>query len=177
MKTIAIALALAALAVAGPCIAAERAGGAAPAAAPAPAATVPDPGDLTDMQVLRKQVADEDSKRALVESVLKLTPAEAKKFWPIYDKYQRAVEMNDRKRSVALEGLIGRDRGLSDRYAKSLAKDLEEVESAESTARHTMYRRVMSALPPRKAARYIQLEQKVRATQMYDIAVAFPLVQ
>jgi hypothetical protein len=40
-----------------------------------------------------------------------------------------------------------------------------------------MYRRVMSALPPKKAARYIQLESKVRAAQMYDIAVAFPLVQ
>jgi Spy/CpxP family protein refolding chaperone len=161
MRTIAIALAFAAgLAIAAPS-----------------ATAAPDPGDLTDMQALRKQVADEDDKRKLVDAVLKLTPAEAKKFWPIYEKYQRSVEMNDRRRSVALEGLIARDKGLSDRYAKQLAKELEAVESAESTARHTMYRRVTSALPPKKAARYIQLEQKVRATQMYDIAVAFPLVQ
>ena len=161
MRTIATALAFAAaLVVAAPCVAAA-----------------PDPGDLTDMQVLRKQVADEDDKRKLVEAVLKLTPAEAKKFWPIYEKYQNSLEMTDRKRSVALEGLIGRDKALSDRYAKSLATELEQVETAESTARHTMYKRVMKALPPRKAARYIQLEQKARAVQQYDIAVAFPLVQ
>jgi hypothetical protein len=36
---------------------------------------------------------------------------------------------------------------------------------------------VRSALPPRKAARYIQLEQKARAVQQYDIAVTFPLVK
>jgi len=32
-------------------------------------------------------------------------------------------------------------------------------------------------LPPKKAARYMQLEQKLRAAQDYEIAVAFPLAQ
>jgi len=36
---------------------------------------------------------------------------------------------------------------------------------------------VMRALPPKKAARYLQLESKIRANRAYDIAVAFPLVQ
>ena len=35
----------------------------------------------------------------------------------------------------------------------------------------------MRALPPRKAARYMQLENKLRAAQDYEIAVVFPLVQ
>ena len=40
-----------------------------------------------------------------------------------------------------------------------------------------MHNAVMRALPPKKAARYLQLESKIRAVQAYDIAVAFPLVQ
>ena len=51
-----------------------------------------------------------------------LTPAEAKKFWPIYDAYQRDLDMYNRKRNVALEGLIGSDKPVSDLYAKQLAE-------------------------------------------------------
>jgi len=34
----------------------------------------------------------------------------------------------------------------------------------------------MKALPAKKAARYLQLESKIRALQAYEIAAAFPLV-
>ena len=36
--------------------------------------------------------AIQTDKKAYVASVLNLTPAEAKKFWPIYDQYQRDLE-------------------------------------------------------------------------------------
>jgi hypothetical protein len=32
-------------------------------------------------------------------------------------------------------------------------------------------------LPPKKAARYLQLESKIRAMQAYDIAAGIPLVR
>ena len=40
-----------------------------------------------------------------------------------------------------------------------------------------MQNKVMRALPDKKAARYVQLESKIRAYQDYDIAVAIPLGQ
>jgi hypothetical protein len=36
---------------------------------------------------------------------------------------------------------------------------------------------VMKALPAKKAARYLQLEAKIRATQLYDVAEAIPLIK
>jgi hypothetical protein len=51
------------------------------------------------------------------------------------------------------------------------------ADEAEMKARHTLYRRVARALPPKKAARYMQLESKLRAVQAYDIAIAFPLIR
>jgi len=129
--------------------------------------------DVTDMQALRAAVKAD--KRALVTSALNLTPTEAKKFWPIYDAYQRNLDAATRERIVALEGLIGSDKPLSDPYAKNLAKDLVTADEAEIKARRTMYNRVMKALPPKKAARYLQLESKIRAVQAYDVAVAIPL--
>jgi len=131
--------------------------------------------DVTDMQALRN--ATRADKRTLVESTLKLTPAEAKKFWPIYTAYQRSVELTDRRRNVALEGLVGFDRPLSDLYAKNLANEMIAADEAEMKARRTLQNRVMRALPAKKAARYLQLESKVRAVQAFDIAAAFPLVR
>ncbi|TMG90394.1 MAG: hypothetical protein E6H73_15485, partial [Betaproteobacteria bacterium] len=64
--------------------------------------------DVTDMQVLRDAVRSD--KKALVASTLKLTAVEAKRFWPIYDAYQRDVDLANRRRNVTLEALIGLDK-------------------------------------------------------------------
>jgi Spy/CpxP family protein refolding chaperone len=135
--------------------------------------------DVTDMQALRAAVRAD--KRAFVESTLKLTPAEAKRFWPIYDTYQRAVDLANQRRVVAVETLISRDKPISDLYAKNLANELIAVDEAEVKARRTMQNRLMRGvptriLPPKKAARYIQLETKIKAVLAYDIASTIPLI-
>lgn len=116
-------------------------------------------------------------KRALVNEKLALTPAEAKKFWPVYDSCQREFSMLVRKRSVALEGLVARDRPLTDAYARSVTNDLVSIDEAFVRAERKCTNAALKALPPRKAARYLQLENKLRAAQDYEIAVAFPLAQ
>ena len=146
------------------------------AAAAAPSAMAEgNAADATDMQALRASVRAD--KKALVASTLNLSEAEAKKFWPIYDAYQRDLDMINRRRVVAIEGLLARDKPLSDIYAKTLANELIATDEAEIKARRTMHNRLLKALPPKKAARYLQLESKVRAAQAYDIAVTFPLVK
>jgi Spy/CpxP family protein refolding chaperone len=135
--------------------------------------------DLTDMQALRKAV--QTDKKALVASTLKLTDAEAKRFWPIYDAYQRDLDAANRKRNVALEGLIGLDKPISDLYARTLANDLLATDEAEIKLRRSLQNRLMRGvptrvLPPKKAAAFIQLESKIRAVQDYDIAATFPMI-
>jgi len=131
--------------------------------------------DAADMQALRAAV--QADKKAYVATTLALTDAEAKKFWPIYDTYQRDLGLANRKRNLAIEGLVARDKPLSDLYAKSLLKDLLDADDAEVRARRAMQSRLVKAVPPKKAARYLQIESKIRAAQAYDIAVAFPLVK
>jgi hypothetical protein len=132
------------------------------------------PADTTDMQALRAAVRAD--KKALVVSTLALTDAEAKKFWPIYDAYQRSLNLANRRIATAVEDVVELNRPLSDAYAKKLAVAPIVADEGELKARRTLYNRVMKALPPKKAARYLQLESKIRAFQDYDIAVAIPLV-
>ena len=142
----------------------------------APAAWAQDKaGEMTDMAALRAAV--QADKKALVTQTLALTPAEAKKFWPAYEQYRRSTDMANRERNLALEGLIGSNKPMSDLYAKNLANALVTADDAEIKARRTLYKQVMKALPATKAARYLQLESKIRAMQAYDIAATFPLVK
>ena len=136
--------------------------------------------DVVDLQALRKAV--QSDRKALVASTLALTDTEAKRFWPLYDAYQRDVDMANRRRVVAVEGLVSRDKPLSDLYAKNLASELIAADEAEVKARRAMQNRLMRGiptriLPPKKAARYLQLEAKIRAVQAYDIASAIPLIK
>jgi Spy/CpxP family protein refolding chaperone len=131
--------------------------------------------DVTDMQALRTAVRTD--KKAFVASVLKLTDAEAKKFWPAYDAYQRTFDMTNREKNVTLEGVIAQDKPLSDPYAKQIAKDVIAADELEIKARRTLYNRLLRAVPAKKALRYLQLEAKIRAVQAYDIAQAIPLVK
>src|SRR5512140_777925 len=91
--------------------------------------------DAMDLQALRAAVKAD--KKALVASTLELTPAEAKKFWPVYDNYQRSIDTINRRRNMALEGLIAKDQ-VSDLFAKNLANELIATDEAEIKARRSL---------------------------------------
>jgi len=145
------------------------------AAAASPIASAQDAAAAADLQALQK--AARADKRALVAKTLDLSPPEAKKFWPIYESLQKDLTNLNRQRNVALETLVNRDRPVSDAYAKQIVNDLLTVEEQEIKALRKASNASLKALPPRKAARYLQLEQKLRALQDYEIAIAFPLAQ
>ncbi len=127
------------------------------------------------MQALRAAVAQD--KKGYIVSTLALTEAEAKKFSPIFDDYQRALEASDRKRARAFEALVATDKPISDAYAKTLSAEMLMSDDAEFKARRQMHTKVMRALPDKKAAQYLQLEARLRAAKLYDIAAAMPVIK
>jgi hypothetical protein len=131
-------------------------------------------GDYTDLAQLRSEARHD--KRALVESTLRLTDSEAKRFWPIYDTFQRSLDDTNRRRNVALESSMFRENRMSNLAAKRLVGELAVIDDTEAKARRTLRNRLMRALPPVTVARYLQLEDKLQAIRDYDIASAVPLV-
>jgi hypothetical protein len=136
--------------------------------------------DVTDMDALRAAVRAD--KKAFVASTLKLTPAEAKRFWPVYDSYQRIADEANRRRSLAVQAIVMQDKPITDLYARNLANELIATDEDEVRARRALSNRLMRGvpnrvLPPAKAARYLQLESKIRAMQAYDIAAGIPLLK
>jgi Spy/CpxP family protein refolding chaperone len=138
------------------------------------AAPAQDKAPLTDLQALRAAAAD---RKALVTSTLQLSEAEAAKFWPLYDAYQRSREAADRQRVRALEDLIASGKPISDAYARNLSTELLQADESELRARRSLHNKLMRALPAKKAAQYLQLESKLRAIQAYDVAGSVPLIK
>jgi Spy/CpxP family protein refolding chaperone len=143
-----------------------------PAGAQAPQPAAPAPAYTVD-SVRKAALAD---KRGLVAKNMTLTEAEAKKFWPIYDSYQAKLgEITQRQNRVVLD-YVNAGESITEGNAKRLTKELIEADAAEQKLRESTMKKVMSALPPRKAARYMQIENKIRAIHRLDLAERVPLV-
>jgi len=131
----------------------------------------------TNMQILRDKIKAD--KKALVAANMELTDAEAKAFWPIYDAYQKDLEGLNKR----LGKLIGsyadalQKNALTDEVAGKLIKESIAVESAEAAMRKRHGDKLMAAIPAKKAARYLQIESKIRAVIKFDLASEIPLVE
>ena len=66
---------------------------------------------------------------------------------------------------------------VADDKAKSLLDQAMAVDAAENKLKTELVPKVMAVLPATKAARYIQIENKIRAALRYELAANIPLVQ
>lgn len=107
-----------------------------------------------------------------------LNEAEGKLFWPIYDAYQKDLQaINDRLGNTILAYADAYNRNvLTEALAKQLTNEASAIDQDELTLRKTYAARLERVLPANKVARYIQIENKVRAVIRYELATGIALV-
>ena len=115
-------------------------------------------------------------KRGLVEKTMNLTPAEAKKFWPLYEKFQRELDLPQREYSLAVRDYVSAEKSMTDANATRLARVVLAAGVTEAKMREKHFKEVAKVLPGVKAARYVQVENKMQAIQRYETAKAIPLM-
>ncbi len=130
-----------------------------------------------NMQILRDKIKAD--KKLVVATNMELTESEAKDFWPIYDAYQKDLRKINQRIAKLLESHADDFRGksLTDDKAKKLIDEALAIEQAEADLKSTYAPRLGKVLPVKKVARYLQIENKIRAVIKYDIAQGVPLVQ
>jgi hypothetical protein len=70
-----------------------------------------------------------------------------------------------------------RGKSLTDEKAKKLIEEAVAIEQAEANLKSTYAPKLSKVLPARKVARYLQIENKIRAVVKYELATGVPLVQ
>jgi len=140
-----------------------------------PAVSQDKPAD--NMQILRDKVKAD--KKLLVAANMELTESEAKNFSPVYEDYQKDLSAIN-QRIASLIGSYAEDyqaNTLTDEKAKKFTDELVAIEQSDGGLQASYVSKLSKVLPPKKVARYLQIENKIRAAVKYDLAANIPLVE
>lgn len=133
-------------------------------------------GSAEKMEILRQKLSAD--KKLVVANNMNLTDSEAKAFWPVYEAYQQDLyQINLRMARVINDYALAYNKGavLND-TAKKLLDESIAIELAEAKLKQSYVPKLSKVLPAAKVARYIQIENKIRAIIRYELAEAIPLV-
>jgi polyhydroxyalkanoate synthesis regulator phasin len=130
-----------------------------------------------NMQILQEKIKAD--KKLVVAQNMGLTESEAKAFWPVYDQYQNDLAAIN-QRMISLIQSYAADynaQSMTDEKAKKLIHEFVAIGKAEGGLNESYVPKLLKVLPPKKVARYLQIENKIRAAVKYEIAGKVPLVQ
>ena len=118
-------------------------------------------------------------KKLMVTKYMDLTTSEAKKFWPVYEAYQQDLQQINQRLLHLLQSYAAdyRNQSLTDEKAQKLLDEWIAIENDDAKRRASYLPKVMKVLPPKKAARYLQIENEYRILIKYDLAATVPLMQ
>ena len=131
----------------------------------------------SDMRILAEKIKAD--KKLVVAANMQLTEDEAKGFWPVYDAYQKDLAgLNQQMLGVIKNYADAYNKGaVPDATAKKLMNDYLAVEERELKMKRSYVPRLEKVIPGTKVARYMQIENKIRAIVKFDLASQIPLVE
>ena len=129
-----------------------------------------------NMQILRDKIKAD--KKLIVAAEMQLTDSEAKSFWPVYEAYQKDLETINGRTVAMIKSYADawNTKSMNNQKAKKLTSDFLAVQTDELKLLKTYVPKLDKVLPANKVARYLQLENKIRAIVKYDLASQIPLV-
>ena len=116
-------------------------------------------------------------KKLVVASVLELTDNEAKAFWPVYNAYQSDM-VTHYDRLIKLIGTYAKAySAMTDETATKLVTEYLALERNHAALLSSYLPRFQKVLPARQVARLYQVENKIRALVIYDLASEIPFLK
>jgi hypothetical protein len=131
--------------------------------------------DANNMEILREKI--QADKKLVVAAHMDLTDAEAKAFWPIYQEYQAKLTKNNGRLGKLIMEYAENMKSMTNATANKLMKESMAVEKERLALKELYLPKFQKAVPAIKAARYIQIENKIQAIVNYQLADSIPLVE
>jgi len=128
-----------------------------------------------NMQIVIEKIRAD--KKLLVAENMQLTEAEAKAFWPVYDQYQDELFLLRTRTAKLIKDYTDAYEKMSNDTAKKLLDELMTIETLGPKLRQAYLPKFRKALPETKVVRYYQIENKINAALMYELAANIPLIK
>lgn len=119
----------------------------------------------------------EEMRDRVVRANIELTTEEADKFWPLYVEYREKLGPVTREQIEVVVEYSTVHTNLSDAKATSLFDQWLSLRKKESKIKSRYHKKFRKILSPKRAIRYIQIENKLDAAIEWDAALSIPLVQ
>jgi hypothetical protein len=116
-------------------------------------------------------------KRLLVAENMQLTDAEAKAFWPVYDKYQNELFLIRVRTGKLIDDYAAAYETMTNATAKRLLDESVTIETLRLKLNKAFLPKFRKVLPQTKVLRYYQIENKINAVLYYELAARIPLVK
>jgi hypothetical protein len=128
-----------------------------------------------DLELLRKDLRAK--RKQLIAANLKLTEAEATKFWPIYDQYTKElIAINDQKFALIQDYADNYGRMTNDQ-SLFFIRDWLDFDIATTQLRQKYVPIVAKVLDGRKTATFFQLDRRIAMMIELQVSSQMPLVQ
>ncbi len=128
-----------------------------------------------NMQIVLEKVRAD--KKLFVAENMQLTEAEAKAFWPVYDQYQDELFLLRTRTAKLIKDFSDAYEKMTNEPAKKLMEEYMTIESLGLKLRQTYLPKFRKVLPEVKVVRYYQIENKINAVLIYELAKNIPLVK
>ncbi|MES0363986.1 MAG: hypothetical protein ABUK14_08575 [Desulfobacteria bacterium] len=116
-------------------------------------------------------------KKLFIAENMRLTEAEAKGFWPVYENYQDELFLLRARTLKLIDDYAQAYKKMTDNMAKDLLDDYITIETLGLKLRQTYLQKFRKVLPDVKVVRYYQIENKINAALIYELAAKIPLIK
>jgi len=128
-----------------------------------------------NMHIVLEKIRDD--KKLLVADNMQLTEGEAKAFWPVYDRYQNELFLLRARSAKLIEAYADAYKKMGDDTAKKLLDEYMTIEALGLKLRQAYLPQFRKVLPQKKVARFYQIENKIHAVLIYELAKNIPLIE
>lgn len=125
---------------------------------------------------LRKKIIFDQKKLVVMEN-MEFTDAEAKAFWPVYEKYQEELFQVSQRGAELILAYASVYQTLTDEQANKIVDEYYDIQDERLAIMKKMAADVGKVLPGKKAFRYMQVESKLSAIARYELAKEIPLAR
>jgi hypothetical protein len=128
-----------------------------------------------DEQVLLKRV--QTDKRGIYADYLKLTDAESKAFWPVYDEYETQLKKIDDRYMAMINDYVSKYDTLTDAQAADMLKERLAIDRKRLDLKDKYMQRIAKVLPGTKALRFAQLESRIDNLMRRNLYSIIPIAR
>ena len=117
------------------------------------------------------------AKKQIIAENMKLTNAQAEKFWPVYDAYAQETSKLGDARYALIKEYASHYEDMTDAQAESLVKKMAALDEQTATLRQQWIPKFAEVITGKQTALFFQLDRRINLLLDVQFAANIPIVK